>query len=101
MLISESPLVLVAMSFSFGAFIATCFASAISLAETKVAVTGAITSKFVFGAAVGWMTLPFLTGYLFDNNQLRLDFCLQPSFLKYSRKFNLVTSIVVTFGEEK
>ena len=101
MLISESPLVLVAMSFSFGAFIATCFASAISLAETKVAVTGAITSKFVFGAAVGWMTLPFLTGYLFDKNQIRLDFCLQPSFLKYSRKSNLVTSIVVTFGEEK
>ena len=71
MVLSSSPLVLTLMSFSFGAFIATCFASAISLAETKVAVTGAITSKFVFGAAIGWMTLPFLTGYLFDINQLR------------------------------
>ena len=65
---SKSPVVLTAMSFSFGGFIATCFATAISLAETKVAVTGAVTSKFVFGAAIGWMTLPFLTGYLFDSN---------------------------------
>ena len=46
--------------------LANTFATAFSYAQTFVNVSGALASKFVIGAAVGWMTLPFLAGSLFD-----------------------------------
>ena len=37
---------------------------------------GALASKFVFGAAIGWMTLPFLTGALFSKSPLAMPLVL-------------------------
>ena len=47
--------------------------------ECKISWTfikGALASKFVFGAAIGWMTLPFLTGALFSKSPLAMPLVL-------------------------
>ena len=47
-------------------FLANTFPTAFSFAQTLVNVSGALASKFVVGAAVGWMTLPSVVGAVFD-----------------------------------
>ena len=39
-------------------------------------ITGALASKFVFSAAIGWMTLTFLTGALFSKSILAMPLVL-------------------------
>jgi fucose permease len=49
-----------------GLFMAPMFATMISFAETRMRITGKITSIFLTGSSIGGMTLPWLIGQLFD-----------------------------------
>ena len=46
--------------------LASTFPTAFAVAHTLVNVSGSLASKFVVGAAFGWMTLPSIVGALFD-----------------------------------
>lgn len=48
-----------------GFSMASMFATMISFAETRMRITGKVTSFFLAGSSIGGMTLPFLVGQLF------------------------------------
>ena len=50
-----------------GLFMAPMFATMISFAETRMRITGKITSIFLTGSGLGGMTLPWLVGQLFES----------------------------------
>jgi fucose permease len=45
---------------------ASMFATMISFAETRMRITGKVTSIFLAGSSLGGMTLPWLVGQLFE-----------------------------------
>jgi fucose permease len=64
---SGSHLSLWAGTLGVGFFMASMFATMISFAETKMRITGKITSIFLTGSGLGGMTLPWLVGQLFES----------------------------------
>ena len=50
----------------FGVSIASIFASCLNFAGQHMPITSQVTSVFLIGASIGSMTLPWLTGVLFD-----------------------------------
>jgi len=57
---------------SYGWWMASCFPSAMSLADSYLKVTGKVAAFFVVGASLGEMTLPLMTALLFDIDSIWL-----------------------------
>jgi fucose permease len=53
-------------TFGFGLSLASFYASAMNFAESRMPITGRVTSYILVGANTGSMTLPWLIGQLFD-----------------------------------
>lgn len=66
-----------------GMAMATMFPTMISYAETRMKITGKVTSIFLTGSSVGGMTLPLFTGLLFESAgpQIMLWVVLVTTFL--------------------
>lgn len=76
--------------------LANTFPTAFSFAQTLVNVSGALASKFVVGAAVGWMTLPSLAGVLFaEHHRIIPQITLSASII------NSVIMLTVQYRGEK
>lgn len=59
--------VLWAGTIGIGVGMATMFPTMISYAETRMKITGKVTSIFLTGSSIGGMTLPLFTGLLFES----------------------------------
>lgn len=54
-------------TFGVGLAMASMFPTMISYAETRMSITGKVTSIFLTGSSIGGMTLPLFTGLLFES----------------------------------
>ena len=50
----------------FGAGLASTYPTTFSYAQKFVKITGKFASRFAIGGAIGWMTIPTITGYFFE-----------------------------------
>jgi FHS family Na+ dependent glucose MFS transporter 1 len=84
---SSSPVAMWVGALGLGFSMAAIFPTMISLAGSRMAITGGVTSWFFVGASIGGMTLPWLIGQLFES--------IGPRITMFAILVNLIAAMCV------